>query len=58
VVGVSLTYNQSEALYTVEENTQETVKILRSMNKKMDKQIALLEQMVEILKERRTDADY
>lgn len=55
---MSLTYNQSEALYTVEENTQETVKILRSMNKKMDKQIALLEQMVEILKERKTDADY
>lgn len=58
---MSLTYNQSEALYTVEENTQETVKILRSMNKKMDKQIALLERMVEILtkiEERRTDADY
>ena len=58
---MSLTYNQSEALYTVEENTQETVKILRSMNKKMDKQIALLEQMVEILtkiEERHTDADY
>lgn len=55
---MSLTYSQSEALYTVEENTKETVKILRSMNKKMDKQIALLEQMVEILKERRTDADY
>ena len=58
---MSLTYNQSEALYTVEENTQETVKILRSMSKKMDEQIALLERMVEILtkiEERRTDADY
>lgn len=58
---MSLTYNQSEALYTVEENTQETVKILRSMNKKMDEQIALLERMVETLtkiEERRTDADY
>ena len=55
---MSLTYNQSEALYTVEENTQKTFQILLSMNKKMDKQIALLEQMVEILKERHTDADY
>ncbi len=55
---MSLTYNQSEALYTVEENTQKTVKILCSMSKKMDKQIALLEQMVEILKERHTDDDY
>ena len=52
---MSLTYNQSEALYTVEENTQETVKILRSMNKKMDKQIALLERIVRILESKMDD---
>ena len=52
---MSLTYNQSEALYTVEENTQETIKILRSMSKKMDKQIALLERIVRILESKMDD---
>ena len=45
-------------LSEIEENTSQSVKELCLLNSKMDKQIALLEKMVEILKERRTDADY
>ena len=44
-------------LSEIEENTSQTVKELRLLNSKMDKQIKLLEKMVEVL-ERSTDADY
>ena len=49
---------ESMDLKNTRDNTERTVELLTSMNRKMDKQIALLEQMVEILKEMRTDADY
>ena len=49
---------ESMDLKNTRDNTENTVELLIGMNKKMDKQIALLEQMVKILKERRTDADY
>lgn len=52
---MSLTYTQFDALYTVKENTQETVKILRSMNDKMDRQIALLERIILALESRQDD---
>lgn len=45
-------------LTDIKDNTKQTVEQLNVLSEKMDKQIALLEQMVEILKERRTDADY
>lgn len=44
-------------LSDVEKNTSQTVKELRLLSDKMDKQIALLEKMVKMLNERRTDAD-
>ena len=49
---------ESMDLKNTRDNTERTVELLTSMNRKLDKQIALLEKMVEILKERRTDADY
>lgn len=49
---------ESMDLKNTRDNTERTVELLTCMNRKLDKQIALLEQMVEILKERRTDADY
>ena len=49
---------ESMDLKNTRDNTENTVELLIGMNKNMDKQIALLEQMVKILKERRTDADY
>lgn len=49
---------ESMDLKNTRDNTERTVELLTYMNKKLDKQIALLEQMVEILNERRTDADY
>ena len=55
---MSLTFLEYRKLGEIEENTEQTVTLLRLMNQKMDKQIALLEKIVEILKERRTDADY
>ena len=55
---MSITFAESMDLKNTRDNTERTVEILTYMNKKMDKQIKLLEQMVEILKERRTDADY
>lgn len=55
---MSITFAEAMDLKNTRDNTEHTVELLVGMNKKMDKQIALLEQMVEILKERRTDADY
>ena len=52
---------ESMDLKNTRDNTEHTVELLVGMNKKMDKQIALLEQMVKILtkiEERHTDADY
>lgn len=49
---------ESMDLKNTRDNTEHTVELLTSMSEKLDKQIALLEQMVEILRERRTDADY
>lgn len=49
---------ESMDLKNTRDNTEQTVELLTIMNRKLDRQIALLEQMVEILKERRTDADY
>ena len=47
-------------LSEVEESTSQTVKELRLLNSKMDKQIELLEKMVEVLEiiEGDCDADY
>ena len=47
-------------LSDVEKNTSQTVKELRLLNSKMDKQIKLLEKMVEVLEiiEGDCDADY
>lgn len=53
-----MNFAESMDLKNTRDNTERTVELLTVMNKKMDKQIAILEQMVEILKERRTDADY
>ena len=53
--------SESMDLKNTRDNTEHTVELLASMSEKLDKQIALLEQMVEILtkiEERRTDADY
>lgn len=58
---MSITFAEAMDLKNTRNNTEHTVELLVGMNKKMDKQIALLEQMVEILtkiEERRTDADY
>ena len=52
---------ESMDLKNTRDNTERTVELLTYMNKKMDRQIALLEKMVEILtkiEERHTDADY
>lgn len=48
-------------LTDIKGNTKQTIEQLNTLSDKMDKQIALLEQMVEILtkiEERHTDADY
>ena len=45
-------------LADIKADTKQTIEKLNTLSDKMDKQIALLEQMVKILKERRTDADY
>lgn len=45
----------------IKEDTRQTVEQLHFLNEKMNRQIKLMEQMVEILtkiEERRTDADY
>ena len=55
---MSLELVEWQKLVGIKEDTRQTVEQLRFLNEKMDKQIALLEKMVEILKERRTDADY
>ena len=49
---------ESMDLKNTRDNTERTVELLTYMNRKMDKQIALLERMVKILEEMRTDADY
>lgn len=52
---------ESMDLKNTRDNTEHTVELLIGMSKKLDRQIALLEQMVEILtkiEERITDADY
>ena len=58
---MSITFAEAMDLKNTRDNTEHTVELLVGMNKKMDKQIALLEQMVEILtkiEKRHTDADY
>ena len=58
---MSITFAEAMDLKNTRDNTEHTVELLIGMNKKMDKQIKLLEQMVEILtkiEERKTDADY
>lgn len=58
---MSITLGESMDLHRIKTHTEETSNKLDSINRKMDKQIALLEKMVEILtkiEERRTDADY
>ena len=52
-----MTFKESLTLEDIKKYTKETVDDLDSINAKMDKQIALLEHMVELL-ERSTDADY
>lgn len=55
------TYGEITNLYRIRTHTEETSQKLDILNRKMDKQIALLEQMVEILtkiEERHTDVDY
>lgn len=55
---MSMTFQEAVDLHQVRAEMVETKKTLKAMNDKMDKQIALLEKVVEILKEGRTDADY
>lgn len=58
---MSITFAESMDLKNTRDNTERTVELLASMNKKLDRQIVLLEKMVEILtkiEERHTDADY
>ena len=55
---MSITFAKAMDLKNTRDNTEHTVELLIGMNKKLDRQIALLEQMVEILNERRTNADY
>ena len=55
---MSITLGESMDLHRIKTYTLETSEKLDSLNRKMDRQIALLEKMVEILKERHTDADY
>ena len=55
---MSLNLGETMDLHRIKTYNEEVAEELKDMNTKMDKQIALLEQMVEILKERRTDADY
>lgn len=51
---MSLSYLEHCKLGKIEENTAQTVALLRLMNLKMDKQIKLLERIVSAL-ERQTD---
>lgn len=55
---MSFGYSDSFDLGAIRRETVKTNDTLKELNIKMDRQIALLEKMVEILKERRTDADY
>ena len=57
---MSLDVMDKRRLSEIEENTSQTVKELRLLNSKMDKQIKLLEKMVEVLEmiEGDCDADY
>ena len=57
---MSLDVMDKRRLSEVEKNTNQTVKELRLLNSKMDKQIKLLEKMVEVLEiiEGDCDADY
>lgn len=58
---MSFGYGDSFDLGAIRRETVKTNDTLKELNIKMDRQIALLEKMVEILtkiEERRTDADY
>lgn len=58
---MSLSMADYNRLVDIHRCTERNFEQLNSLNEKMDKQIALLEKMVEILtqiNERRTDADY
>ena len=52
-----MTLQEATDLHRVRAEMAVTRETLKAMNDKMDKQIALLEKMVELL-ERSTDADY
>ena len=55
------TYGEIMDLYRIRTHTEETSQKLDILIRKMDKQIVLLEQVVEILtkiEERKTDANY
>ena len=58
--GGEMSMDMMRRLSEVEESTSQTVKELRLLNSKMDKQIELLEKMVEVLEiiEGDCDADY
>ena len=58
---MSLNLGETMDLHRIKTHTEETSEKLDSLNRKMDRQIALLEKMVEVLtkiEERHTDADY
>ena len=57
---MSLDVMDKRRLSEIEENTSQSVKELRLLNSKVDKQIKLLEKMVEVLEmiEGDCDADY
>lgn len=58
---MSFGYSDSFDLGAIRRETVKTNDTLKELNIKMDRQIALLEKMVEILtkiEERKTDADY
>ena len=58
---MSLNLGETMDLHRIKTYAEETSDKLSNINRKMDRQIALLEKMVEILtkiEERHTDADY
>lgn len=54
-------FSDKRKLADIKSDTKQTIEQLNTLSDKMDRQIALLEKMVEILtkiEERHTDADY
>lgn len=52
---MSITFAESMDLKNTRDNTERTVELLTSMNKKLDKQIIALEKIVRILESRADD---